>query len=94
MATNISDALNDFELLKGSWKKINWYLHYVIVNGSPVPAAIWVSDLIQRFNFTYREIDGWLQASAVDPTWECAIYAGFDEDGVPYIVARNVAPIS
>ena len=87
---NTSDAFNSFELLKGDWEKFNWYLQYVKVDGSPIPAAIWVGELLGRFGFTYNELDRWLQASAYDPEWDYAIYAGFDSDGHAYIAAKNV----
>ena len=87
---NTSDAFNSFELLKGDWEKFNWYLQYVDVDGAPIPAAIWVGELLGRFGFTYNELNSWLQASAEDPKWECAIYAGFDSNGNSYIVAKNV----
>ena len=85
-----SDAFYSFELLNGDWEKFNWYLRYVDVDGSPVPAAVWVKQLLTQFDYTYNELDRWLQASAEDPEWDCAIYAGFDSKGNAYIVAKNV----
>ncbi len=77
-------------LLKREWEKFGWSMRTIDVDGSPIPAAIWVDTLLTQFNFTYNELDGWLESSADDPKWDCAIYAGFNKDGVPYIVAKNV----
>jgi hypothetical protein len=87
-------ARNSFEVNNaakkiGDWEQFNWYLRYVDADGSPVPAAIWVKQLIKQFDYTYTELDRWLQASAYDPEWDCAIYAGFDSQGNAYIAARN-----
>ena len=77
-------------LLKREWEKFGWSMRTIDVDGSPIPAAIWVDTLLTQFNFTYNELDGWLESSADDPEWDCAIYAGFNKDGVAYIVAKNV----
>ena len=77
-------------LLKKEWEKFDWPLRNIDVDGSPIPAAIWVDVLLTQFNFTYSGIDGWLESSADDPEWDCAIYAGFDSKGHAYIVAKNV----
>ena len=82
-------ARNSFKKI-GDWEKFDWYLRYVDVDGSPVPAAVWVKQLFTQFDYTYNELDRWLQASAEDPEWDCAIYAGFDSKGHAYIVAKNV----
>ena len=82
-------ARNSFKKI-GDWEKFDWYLRYVNVDGSPVAGAIWVKQLFTQFDYTYNELDRWLQASAYDPEWDYAIYAGFDSTGNAYIVAKNV----
>jgi hypothetical protein len=89
---NTSDAYlarNSFKKI-GDWEQFSWYLRYVDVDGSPVAGAIWVKQLLAQFDYTYNELDRWLQASAYDPEWEYAIYAGFDSKGHAYIAAKNV----
>lgn len=89
MSINASDRLKTFTVHNGDWEKLSWALRYVNVDGTPVPAAIWVKQLIKQFDYTYTQLAIWLQASADEPEWDCAIYAGFDSQGNAYIAARN-----
>jgi len=61
MTTNTSPKTSDAYLARNSFKKIgdweqfSWYLRYVDVDGSPVPAAVWVKQLLAQFDYTYNE---------------------------------------
>jgi len=82
--------LTGFGLLPDDWDTINFGSRLISVDSAPVAGAVWVSQLMEYYDFTYLDIDGWLSASAADPNWEHAIYAGLDTKGDVYVVAKNI----